>query len=155
LNFKILYSIIAVALVGGMFSAVYAGTVPTITLDGNMHTTGDADVDGNLNVDGAITGPTYVDLDTRITALEGAPPAGGPTICDTDGDGAISDQEMYDYLISVGWDPSLTLGIVQTLISTTEFQSGTPNGLIDDNWEISNWNMFRLLPDGNPPCPYF
>jgi len=64
-NSKILYAIISLAFVGGMFSAVYAGSViATITLDGNVHTTGD------LNVDGAITGPSFAALDARISALE-------------------------------------------------------------------------------------
>jgi hypothetical protein len=57
MNNKILYSIIAVAFVGGLFSAVYAGPMmPTITLAGNTNTLGDSDIDGDLNVDGTITG---------------------------------------------------------------------------------------------------
>jgi len=70
LDFKLFYIIIAVVFVGGMFSAVYAGSVPTITFDGNMHATDDADVDGNLNVDGVITGPSFADLEARVAALE-------------------------------------------------------------------------------------
>jgi len=48
----ILYSIIVVAFVGGLFTAAYAGPmmIPTITLAGNQHTTGNAVIDGNLNV---------------------------------------------------------------------------------------------------------
>ena len=56
MNNKILFSIIAVAFVGGMFTVAYAGPMlPMITLAGDTHTTGDADIDGNLNVDGQIT----------------------------------------------------------------------------------------------------
>jgi len=71
LNSKILYSIIAVAFVGGLFSAVYAGPMmPTITLGGNTHTTGNADIDGTLNVDSTISSPTITDLDSRLGNLE-------------------------------------------------------------------------------------
>ncbi len=66
-NSKILYAIISLAFVGGMFSAVYAGSViATITLDGNVHTTGDSIVDGDLSVSGV----SFAALDARIAALE-------------------------------------------------------------------------------------
>jgi len=66
-NSKIVYMIISLAFVGGMFSAVYAGSViATITLDGNVHTTGDSTVDGDLSVGGV----SFAALDARITALE-------------------------------------------------------------------------------------
>ena len=74
LDFKLFYIIIAVAFVGGLFSVVAAQSVPTITFDGNMHVTGAADVDGDLNTDGVITGPSFADLEARVAALE----AGGP-----------------------------------------------------------------------------
>ena len=61
--------IISLAFVGGMFSAVYAGPViATITLDGNVHTTGDSIVDGDLSVGGV----SFAALDARIAALEGS-----------------------------------------------------------------------------------
>ena len=67
LNSKILSVIISLAFVGGMFSAVYAGSViATITLDGNVHTTGDSIVDGDLSVGGV----SFAALDARIAALE-------------------------------------------------------------------------------------
>ena len=69
-NSKILYFVISLVFVGGMFSAVYAGSVPTITFDGNLHTTGNADIAGDLNADGAITGPSFESLEARIAALE-------------------------------------------------------------------------------------
>ena len=67
LNSKILYMIISLAFVGGMFSAAYAGPIlPTITLAGNVHTTGDSVVDGDLSVGGV----SFAALDARIAALE-------------------------------------------------------------------------------------
>jgi len=48
---KLVYAIVAVAFVGGLFSAAYAGPIlNTITLAGNVQ------VNGDLNVDGTITG---------------------------------------------------------------------------------------------------
>lgn len=71
INNKILYGIISVAFVGGLFSAVYAGPMmPMITLAGNTHTTGDSQVDGTLNVDSTISSPTITDLDSRLSSLE-------------------------------------------------------------------------------------
>ena len=66
-NSKILYAIISLAFVGGMFTSVYAGPIlPTITLAGNVHTTGDSVVDGDLSVGGV----SFAALDLRIAALE-------------------------------------------------------------------------------------
>jgi len=156
LNFKILYSIIAVAFVGGLFSIVAAQSVPTITLDGNMHTTGNADIAGGLNIDGVITGPSFEALNARISTLEAAPPAGGPSNCDTDGSASITAQEMYDYIISQGISPNdITLSDVQIIIASTETGVATPdNGMIDDPFEVSHFNLIRILPMGIPPCPY-
>ena len=156
MNFKILYIIIAVAFVGGLYSAVYAGTVPTITLDGNMHTTGNADIAGGLNIDGVITGPSFEALNARISTLEAAPPAGGPTSCDSDGNAAITAQEMYDYIISQGISPNdITLSDVQFIIGLTEsVANSSPNGMIDGPYEVSYFNLNRILPMGLPPCPY-
>ena len=50
-NNRILYGLIGIAFVGGLFSAVYAGPMmPKITLDG------DVDVTNNLDVGGKLTG---------------------------------------------------------------------------------------------------
>jgi len=47
MNKKLVYALVAVAFVGGMFSTVYAGPIMTlITFAGNTHTTGNADIDG-------------------------------------------------------------------------------------------------------------
>jgi len=68
-NSKILSVIISLAFVGGMFSAVYAGPViATITLDGNVHTTGDSIVDGDLSVGGV----SFAALEARVASLEGS-----------------------------------------------------------------------------------
>jgi len=67
LNSKIVSVIISLAFVGGMFTAVYAGPViATITLDGNVHTTGDSTVDGDLTVGGV----SFAALEARIASLE-------------------------------------------------------------------------------------
>jgi len=69
LNSKIVSVIISLAFVGGMFSAVYAGPViATITLDGNVHTTGDSIVDGDLSVGGV----SFAALEARVASLEGS-----------------------------------------------------------------------------------
>jgi len=61
-NNKILYGIIAVAFVGGMFTVAYAGPImPKITLAGNV------DVTGDLDVNGPITSPTITDLENQIS----------------------------------------------------------------------------------------
>jgi len=68
-NSKILSVIISLAFVGGMFSAVYTGSViATITLDGNVHTTGDSTVDGDLSVGGV----SFAALEARVASLEGS-----------------------------------------------------------------------------------
>ena len=59
MNKKILYSIIGLVLVGGLFSAVYA-----VNLDLKADTT----VTGNLAVTGDITGPTITALTTAISS---------------------------------------------------------------------------------------
>ena len=62
MNNKILFSIIAVAFVGGMFTVAYAGPImPKITLAGNV------DVTGDLDVNGPITSPTITDLENQIS----------------------------------------------------------------------------------------
>ena len=62
MNNKVLFSIIAVAFVGGMFTVAYAGPImPKITLAGNV------DVTGDLDVNGPITSPTITDLENQIS----------------------------------------------------------------------------------------
>jgi len=81
MNKKILYSIIGLVLVGGLFSLVYAGPImTTITFAGNTHTTGSGQVDGDLNVDGQFTSPTTTDLQNQISNLQSA--LCNPEICD-------------------------------------------------------------------------
>jgi len=54
---KLVYAIVAVAFVGGIFATAYAGPIlTTITFAGNTETLGDAQIDGDLNVDGKVTG---------------------------------------------------------------------------------------------------
>jgi len=80
MNSKIVYSIIVVAFVGGMFTVAYAGPImTTITFAGNTQTTGNADIDGNLNVDGTMTTAEYEfsTTKTRNLRLQGTEMAPG------------------------------------------------------------------------------
>jgi len=62
---KLVYAIVAVAFVGGIFATAYAGPIiNTITLAGNVQ------VDGSLNVDGPISGQTVDNLQTQIDDLQ-------------------------------------------------------------------------------------
>jgi len=245
LNSKILYAIISLAFVGGMFTSVYAGPIlPTITLAGNVHTTGDSVVDGDLSVGGV----SFAALDSRIAALEtttvpmvianeamittqgntlttqgntlttqgntlttqgntlttqgntlttqdstlttqgnmltthdgmilsnaadivtnqadivtnsaaiesietGNPP---PVICDTDGDGGITAQEMLDYFISQGVN-NTTLMSIQNWINQYELLN-TPvqflNGVLDTDLEVNSFNGAWNVLLGIPLCP--
>ena len=73
MNSKIVYSIIVVAFVGGMFTVAYAGPImTTITFAGNTHTT------GNSVVDGTVTAAEYEFSTTktrnlRLQGMEMAP----------------------------------------------------------------------------------
>ncbi len=61
--------LISVILVAGAGTA-YAGIVlPMITFAANTNTLGNSDIDGDLNVDGTITGQTIEDLEAQINAL--------------------------------------------------------------------------------------
>jgi len=238
LNSKILYAIISLAFVGGMFTSVYAGPIlPTITLAGNVHTTGDSVVDGDLSVGGV----SFAALDLRLTALEtstvpmvianeamittqgntlttqgntlttqgntlttqgntltthdttlttqgntltthdgmilshdtmilaneasiasnaaaiesietGNPP---PVICDTDGDGGITAQEMVDYFISQGVT-NITENHIQNWINNYEILDGVPgykNGVLDTDLEVLSFNGDWNVLLGIPLCP--
>jgi len=184
-NSKILSVIISLAFVGGMFTAVYAGPViATITLDGNVHTTGDSIVDGDLSVGGV----SFESLDARIAALESgtdttvpmlsmvsdhgimidanldaiainaldiefnadaiAQGGGGPNPCDPNGDGAITAQEVSDYMDSLG----IGFGIftVQSIINNIENVLPSPqtNGMLDTQAELAEFNIQILIPLG-------
>lgn len=61
-SFLILFLIIGV---GVIFGIAYAPALITITLSGNVVAT------DNMDVNGAISGPTTTDLDSRIGTIEG------------------------------------------------------------------------------------
>ncbi len=238
LNSKILYAIISLAFVGGMFTSVYAGPIlPTITLAGNVHTTGDSVVDGDLSVGGVsfaaldsriafletstvpmvianeamitthdttltthdttlttqgntlttqgntlttqgntlttqgnmltthdstlTTHDTMIlsnqaDIATNVAAIEsietGNPPA---IICDTNGDGGITAQEMIDYFISQGITVYTTTH-VQNWINNYEALNGVPpyiNGVLDTDLEVNSFNGAWNVLLGIPLCP--
>ncbi len=174
--------IISLAFVGGMFSAVYAGSViATITLDGNVHTTGDSIVDGDLSVGGV----SFAALEARVASLEGstvpmvvaneamiathdtmilsnqadiatnaqaiAEGGGGPSACDSDGDGALTAQELVDFFGSHGI--TLLTSNVQNTISNIEgIVEDNVSGTIDTPGEIARWNADMNFPYGIPEC---
>jgi len=176
---------------------------------GTFKTNSDANIGGDLNVDGILTGAyiatleaTILDLQTRLAALEasmavnepmivtneamiathdtmiaandasiasnsasiadnsasiedleeGVPPQGNP--CDANGDGAITANEMFDYIESVG-NPGFTLGGIQQAITIVEGNVNSPmsNGILDTPAEITEWNGVYLVPNGIPTCP--
>jgi len=51
--------------IGVVLGAAYAPALMTITLSGNVEAT------DNMDVNGAISGPTITDLDSRIGSIEG------------------------------------------------------------------------------------
>jgi len=185
LNSKIVSVIISLAFVGGMFSAVYAGPViATITLDGNVHTTGDSTVDGDLSVGGV----SFAALDARVAALEtstvpmvianeamitnhdamilsneaniainaAAIAAGGgePNQCNPNGDSEITAQEIFDLLVSEGIP--LSLATVQNQINSAEIASATNqfNGVIDSLLEVTQFNSDFMVPYSGITCTY-
>ena len=86
MNKKILYSIIGLVLVGGLFSAVYAGPIiNTITFVGLAIFKENAQFDKDVNIDGTLTA-------TNLAAGPHTVDTNAETICATgeilDGDGA-------------------------------------------------------------------
>jgi len=71
MNKKILYSIIGLVLVGGLFSAVYAGPIiNTITFVGLAIFKENAQFDKDVNIGGILSGQTVADHETRISEVE-------------------------------------------------------------------------------------
>jgi len=67
MNKKILYSIIGLVLVGGLFSAVYAGPIiNTITFAGLTIFKENAQFDKDVNIDGIVTGQAITDFQNQI-----------------------------------------------------------------------------------------
>jgi len=81
MNKKILYSIIVLVLVGGLFSAVYAGPIiNTITFVGLAIFKENVQIDKDLNVDGQFTSPTTTDLQNQLSNLQSKLQLVRPTI---------------------------------------------------------------------------
>jgi len=90
------------------------------------------------------------DIEQRLQVLEGG---GGPTLCDPDGNGAITGQEMFDYIDSF-LPGQFDLFLIQSFIDQTEFLVGTPvpNRELDTPAEIQFFNLEALASLGIPPC---
>ena len=73
MNTKLLFSIIAIAFVGGLFSVAYAGDpMPTITLADNVDILGILDMNGN-KITNVGTPTASTDLVTKEYADQGTP----------------------------------------------------------------------------------
>jgi len=82
MNKKILYSIIGLVLVGGLFSAVYAGPIiNTITFVGLAIFKENAQFDKDVNIDGTLSGQTADNLQAQLDAILEALSA-APELCD-------------------------------------------------------------------------
>jgi uncharacterized coiled-coil protein SlyX len=75
--------------------------------------------------------------------------------CDTDGDGAITPQEMLDYMNSVGYTPAQTIGLVSNKIANVESSLNVPNPnvILDSDLEVNEFNGIHLIPQGHSACP--
>ena len=71
MNKKLLFSIIAVVFVGGMFTVAYAGPIiNTITFTGLAIFKENVQMDKDLNVDGPISGQTIDAINDKFTNLQ-------------------------------------------------------------------------------------
>jgi len=134
---------------------------PKVMLDviGDIHTYRDADVDGNLNVDGSITGSYIAALEATIAALEAriaseSGGGGGPNPCDPNGDSEITAQEIWDYMDSQGiFD---FINNVQNNIDSAELDSGSTqvNGVLDNITEVTQFNTDYMIGVTGIACTY-
>jgi len=139
MNKKILYSIIGLVLVGGLFSAVYAGPIiNTITFAGLAIFKENAQFDKDVNIDGDLTGQTIDDILARLDALEASPP--DQSLCDPNDDLMITFEELSTSLTLRGF-PTDDFA-AQTIIFQAEQQIGNPNGVIDTLAEFIILNIF-------------
>jgi len=194
---------------GGQVGIGTAGPTEKLDVNGNVRMRFDANIGGDLNVNGVITGAyistleaTILDLQTRLAALESGTDqtvpmvsmvlsnegmietngamisnnagnitlnqveiaanteaiesgGGGGPVCDANGDGAITDDEMFAYIESEGNPFGNTLFDIVQYINIVEgnINSSMENGILDTSEEISEFNSFILIPSGITTCP--
>ncbi len=128
-------------------------TVPMVLANEGMITTNGAMISNNagnitLNqADIAANSADIVDLESG-----NPPPQGNP--CNPDGDGAITAQEMWDYLDSHGIITDETVSEIGSWISSIEsgYAGSNNNGVLDNATEVNNWNGDINIPLGIPAC---
>ena len=104
MNNKILYGLIGIAFVGGLFSAVYAGPMmPKITLDGDVDVTNDLDVGGTL---------TGVETLEGLTCIIGKIPRWNGIQWECSGPSSLTIPQMKHVILNdeglgnlAGWNP--------------------------------------------------
>ena len=177
-----------------------AGPSELLDVNGNVRIRNDANIAGDLNVDGILTGAyiatleaTILDLQARLAALETLiqdshdpmlsshstliednsnsidaneemiaantealeTGGGGGPVCDTDSDGAITAQELYDFMILNEFPGTFTVPNLQILIDGTENNvenNPADNGVLDTFDEVIAWNIQYFIPNAHPQC---
>ena len=135
-------------------AALEGTTVPMVTANEGMIATHDITISSNV-ADIANNSVMLAAHDAAIDALEEGNPPPPPSPCDTNGDGAINDQEMYDYRILIGDPRTFTVMDNFFAIANTESAVGTPihNDMLDTSAEVTHWNLNKFIPLGLPTCP--
>jgi len=148
MNNRIVYGLVAVAFVGGLFSVAYAGPIiNTITFEGLTIFKENAQFDKDVNIDGGLTGQTIDGVLARLDALEASPP--DQSLCDPNDDLMITPEELSTSLTLRGFPTDVSEA--QVVISIAEQQIGNPNGVIDTSAEFIILNIF-LSQAGLPEC---
>jgi len=97
----------------------------------------------------AMISSNQADIATNAAAIEAG--GGGPSSCDSNGDGSLDAQELVDYFASHGI--TINLPNMQGFINTIEQIVGEgSNGVIDTTIELAQWNANMNIPYGIPEC---